>query len=104
MKENFLQFHNKNKIVISNKSGLQIVNTNEVITCDFPELPEGLISKPELAWKLYSQKSGKQDIELSYLSSGLNWNAEYVALVNDKDTAMDLTSLDFRQQSFGENF
>lgn len=82
----------QNKIVISNKSGLQIVNTNEVITCDFPELPEGLISKPELAWKLYSQKAGKQKIELSYLSSGLNWNAEYVALVNDKDTAMDLTS------------
>lgn len=82
----------ENKIVIKSKTGIQIINTEEVITFDFPELPEGLISKPELAWKLYSKQTGKQGIELSYLSSGLNWNAEYVALVNDKDTEMDLTS------------
>ncbi|MCC7429576.1 DUF4139 domain-containing protein [bacterium] len=87
-----LAIPSENRIVIQSKNGLQIVNTQEVLTCDFPELPEGLISKPELAWLVNSQKAGKQNVQLSYLTSGLDWHADYVTLVNEKDTEMELTS------------
>ncbi|MCL5992270.1 MAG: DUF4139 domain-containing protein [Bacteroidetes bacterium] len=53
-------------------------------------LPEGLITKPTLVWTLESDVSGKQDVEITYQTSGLNWHTEYVALLNDNDTKMDL--------------
>src|SRR3989339_99069 len=53
-------------------------------------LPEGLITKPTLVWTLESDASGKQDVEITYQTSGLNWHTEYVALLNENDTKMDL--------------
>ncbi|MBI5324778.1 MAG: hypothetical protein HZB41_05815, partial [Ignavibacteriae bacterium] len=37
-------------------------------------LPEGLITKPTLVWTLESGASGKQDVEITYQTSGLNWH------------------------------
>jgi len=53
-------------------------------------LPEGLITKPTLVWTLESDASGKQDVEITYQTTGLNWHTEYVALLNENDTKMDL--------------
>ncbi|NTV47121.1 MAG: DUF4139 domain-containing protein, partial [Chlorobiales bacterium] len=55
-------------------------------------LPEGLITKPTLVWKVQSKKSGKQDIEVQYQTSGMNWHAEYVAVLNNDDTKLDLNA------------
>jgi len=55
-------------------------------------LPEGLITKPTLVWTVNSEASGKQDVEVSYQTSGMNWHAEYVAVLNETDTKLDLNS------------
>lgn len=55
-------------------------------------LPEGLITKPTLIWKVNSRSSGKQDVEISYQTSGMNWHAEYVAVLNKDDTKLDINS------------
>ena len=55
-------------------------------------LPEGLITKPTLIWTVNAPKSGKQDVEISYQTSGMNWHAEYVAVLNSDDTKLDLNS------------
>lgn len=55
-------------------------------------LPEGLITKPTLVWTVNSKSSGKQDVEVSYQTSGMNWHAEYVAVLNETDTKLDLNS------------
>lgn len=55
------------------------------------KLPDGLHPKPTLAWLLASDKSGSQDAEISYITQGIGWNADYVALVNKDDSALDLT-------------
>src|SRR3990172_5786964 len=41
-------------------------------------LPEGLITQPTLVWDVNSNSSGKQDVEISYQTGGMNWHAEYV--------------------------
>jgi hypothetical protein len=56
------------------------------------ELPEGLITKPTLIWTVNSNSSGSQDVEISYQTSGMNWHAEYVAVLNENDTELDLNS------------
>ncbi len=57
----------------------------------FPSLPENLRDKPTLTMLLQSQKEGDKDIELSYLSRGLGWQADYVAELNPDDSALNLS-------------
>ena len=55
-------------------------------------LPEGLITKPTLIWTVNSNQSGSQEVEVTYQTTGMSWHAEYVALLNADDTALDLNS------------
>jgi hypothetical protein len=56
----------------------------------FPEIPENLIARPTLVWLLDS-RDGRQELEVSYLTGGLNWKADYVFVINADDSAGDLT-------------
>jgi hypothetical protein len=40
--------------------------------------------------ELHSGRAGQQTVELSYLSGGLSWKADYVAELNANDSALDL--------------
>lgn len=55
-----------------------------------PDLPEGLISKPSLIWMLDNQKR-EHTVEASYLTGGLNWRANYVAVLSEDDANLDLS-------------
>jgi hypothetical protein len=53
-------------------------------------VPANLRDRPTLVSELHSQRAGQQTIELSYLSAGLAWKADYVAELNAADNALDL--------------
>ncbi len=59
----------------------------------FPSVPENLRDKPTLLVSLHSPSQGKQNLELSYLTQGLSWHADYVAALNETDTMLDLNGL-----------
>lgn len=42
------------------------------------EIPEGLISKPSLLWSVDSAQEQDAQMELSYLTQGMSWQANYV--------------------------
>ena len=54
-------------------------------------IPENLIAQPTLVWMLENKLSRPQKLEASYLTSGINWKADYVAVLNKLDTMTDLT-------------
>jgi len=56
-----------------------------------PDLPEDLVARPTLVWTLRAEKAGKHEVEASYLTDGMNWSADYVAVANPSDTKVDLT-------------
>src|SRR5690606_14932068 len=56
----------------------------------FPELPGGLITRPTLRWLLQSGTDGDQQVELTYLTSGMNWSADYVVLLATDNASLDL--------------
>lgn len=69
-------------MVIKTDDGRIILNpTGEI---EVSEIPAGMISKPSLVWTLDSDMAGKNKIELSYLTQGMGWTADYV-LALDKD-------------------
>jgi hypothetical protein len=55
------------------------------------KIPENLIPQPTLVWTLENKLSKPQRLEASYLTSGINWKADYVAVLNKSDTLTDLT-------------
>ena len=59
----------------------------------FNQIPKNLWSKPTLILDLMSKQTAGENIELSYLSNGINWKADYVAELNDSDDEMDLNGL-----------
>ncbi len=54
-----------------------------------PELPEALIDKPTLVWQLANEGTD-HNIEVTYLTGGMNWRADYVLTLNREETHMDV--------------
>lgn len=55
-----------------------------------PGSADELLLRPTLSWQLWSAKAGSHDAEITYLSGGLSWQADYVVLLNADDTAGDV--------------
>jgi hypothetical protein len=73
------------------EGAIRLINDKEMLSVTAPKLPEGLIVVPTLQWLLSSDVSGKRDVEVSYLTSNINWHAEYVALLDATDTKLQLS-------------
>lgn len=79
------------EIILRNSDGqVIVVNIAQVRDMRFPDLPGGLITRPTLRWLMESATGGAQQLELTYLTSGLNWTADYTVLVADTNRALDL--------------
>jgi hypothetical protein len=79
------------QIVLRNRDGgLTMLGGLDKYRINVADLPEGLITKPTLIWKVDSRSSGRQNAEISYQTSGMKWHAEYVAVLNKDDSKLDL--------------
>ncbi|HET9463183.1 MAG TPA: DUF4139 domain-containing protein [Thiobacillus sp.] len=56
----------------------------------FSGVPDTLRDKPTLVVALVNSTAGTQNLELSYLTGGLSWRADYVAELNANDDRLDL--------------
>lgn len=56
----------------------------------FDNVPANLRDRPTLIVQLDSPTAGKQTAELSYLSGGLSWKADYVAELSGDENRLDL--------------
>jgi len=57
----------------------------------FDEVPGNLRDRPTLVMQLNSATSKPQKLQLSYLTGGLSWKADYVAELDESDEFIDLT-------------
>jgi hypothetical protein len=64
--------------------------TGHVSNLIFPQIPDNLIPYPTLVWLLENRGAGPQKIEATYLTQGITWKADYVAVLDGKDRNMDL--------------
>ena len=56
----------------------------------FPDVPDNLRDKPTLVMQLASKTDEPQILELSYLTGGLSWKADYVAELNSDESKLNL--------------
>jgi len=57
----------------------------------YRELPPNLRDRPTLVMTLENALGGPQELELSYLTGGLSWQADYVGELDAEDRHLDLT-------------
>jgi hypothetical protein len=78
-------------VILQDDDGrVTVVRADNIQEFSFPELPEGLITRPTLAWRLLSDKGGTQDVEITYLTGGVSWQADYVLLLDSGERTIDL--------------
>jgi hypothetical protein len=56
----------------------------------FPSLADDTILKPTLHWVLNTDRSGSLDAELSYVTGGMSWKADYNMLAAEKGDQLDV--------------
>lgn len=90
--EGTLMSYDGHNIVISTPEAIKMVyRADNVREISFGELPEGLITKPTLMWQLDTAKGGNQLTEVSYLTQGISWYADYVLVTDKDDKNVDLS-------------
>lgn len=56
----------------------------------FDRVPPGLRARPTLSVNLDSGRGGRRPVSLRYLTNGLGWSADYVALYNESAGTIDM--------------
>jgi len=57
----------------------------------FDEVPSNLRPRPTLSVTLDAEGAGRRDVTLTYLTTGLQWKADYVASFDERAGTLDLT-------------
>lgn len=82
----------QSEIMLQEAGGkIRVINQSAILNLEFPQLPSGLITRPTLVWQIDSRKAGPHKTELSYLTEGISWHAEYVAVSQNEDTELELS-------------
>ncbi len=79
-------------LVVNSRSGTEIIQRDFVgsIRCPVPQ--EKLYTRPTLEWRMNVGSAGTYPMELSYLTTGVSWKAEYVAVLSADDRVLNLSS------------
>ncbi len=82
--------------VLSAKNGIVLkigdrIETSVPGRIVYDHIPDELQARPTLTAELTSRTSGNRQLELDYLTNGIGWNANYVALLNAGENRMNLS-------------
>ncbi len=84
-------------IVLANNQGVVLRFADRIETgvsadarISYADVPGNLRDRPTLVIDLENDRAGKQRTELSYLTEGFSWKADYVAALADNEETLDL--------------
>jgi hypothetical protein len=78
--------------------------TNSPWRIRFDDLPAGLRERPTLIAELEAASAGQQKIDLAYITGGLSWKADYVAVFDEDAGRLQLTGLASLSNASGADF
>jgi hypothetical protein len=78
-----------NGLVIKADDGRIVLNP--VGEAQLHEMPSGLVPIPRLVWLVDSGQAGQHEAEISYMTQGMTWRADYVVVLSADDKLVDVT-------------
>jgi hypothetical protein len=78
-------------VVLQTAEGVEALRCSGVPeTIVYPGVPQGLSAKPTLSVRTRSSRAATATVTLSYLASGFDWQADYVATLDSDGKTLDL--------------
>ncbi len=99
-----LSFDDHCLVMRSEGGEIGVVLRTEVVDVRLPSLPEGLRARPTLLWLIESDAARDAALELSYLTGGMAWRAEYIAVANEDDSEVELAAWISLENQSGAGF
>jgi hypothetical protein len=78
-------------LIVKSSNGIEVIGRAGVEEIALKELPEDLVTRPTLVWLAQSDKAGEQLCEVTYTTGAIGWKADYSAVLNADDTALDFS-------------
>lgn len=80
-----------NGVVIQIGQKIEVLRDDDIPTrVIFDSVPVNLRADPTLSVEVVSKQAGTREASLTYLTGGLNWRADYVAVFSEDEEKMDL--------------
>ncbi len=76
-------------VVVRTADGRFVLNPHGMV--EVGDVTDGLVSRPSLLWSLDVTQAGEHDTQVSYITGGMTWKADYVAVVREDEARVDLT-------------
>ncbi|RMF74821.1 MAG: DUF4139 domain-containing protein [Acidobacteria bacterium] len=64
---------------------------NQTGKVTLPDVPPDLVPRPTLVWTIRNERAREHRVEASYLTDGMTWSADYVAVIAEDDASLGLT-------------
>jgi len=85
-----LSFDNQQLVIMTDAAPVLIQRPDNVTDIAFSALPEGLLTKPTLVWQVRTAEPGDHLVQVAYQTEGLGWEADYNAVLDEGETALEL--------------
>lgn len=80
-----------NGVVIQSGNRIEVLRDDNIPTrVVFPKVPDNLRAKPTLSVAVDSSVAGRREAQLTYLTNGINWRGDYVAVFDEEAEMMSL--------------
>jgi hypothetical protein len=104
------QYQNNQMAMASDGNGQPIIEVNGKLQFwlpgqpIFPTLGDDTILKPMMDWIIHSTEAAKFDAELSYVTGGMSWNADYNIVAPEMGDVLDLVGWVTLDNQSGKQF
>ncbi len=93
------------QLVLRTAHGIDLVpRAGNVKDVQFGSLPEGLLTRPTLVWKLDAKEDRRELVKVAYQATGMSWRVDYRARVNEAGDRLDLVGWVTVTNSTGTTF
>jgi hypothetical protein len=70
---------------------MNVISGDSVEHIQLDKKPENLLTRPTLVWLVAAAKKLSGLCQVAYTTEGIGWKADYMAVLNDKDDALDMS-------------
>jgi len=80
-----------NLILQDDNGQMNIIGNDSVEHIQLDKKPENLLTRPTLVWLVDAAKKVAGLCQVAYTTEGIGWRADYTAVLNEKDDALDMS-------------
>jgi hypothetical protein len=90
----------KDPTMIQYEKNIYTVDPNDIV---FTDIPSDITIYPNMNWTV-SSTPGEKSIDLTYLTSGINWSSDYTLMYDENKKSIDLSSFITVKNNSGKSY